>query len=189
MVRSPPPQAAVAASGRRARRSLSGLAVGNHAAADRRQDGRTLFREIRRAMAQRRRAGACVARRRAADVGRARLLFAGAQFARLRGRGARRSWRRFPGQRGRPVRAAGDWSLYRGGDCRDCIRSPDHAGRRQYRARGVAVVRRRGAAAKSKTVDPAAGGDAARRYPRRRREVSRRRREVSRRRRKVSCRR
>ena len=42
-------------------------------------------------------AGPRLAGRRAADVGRARLLFARAQPARLRGRGAARAWRRFPG--------------------------------------------------------------------------------------------
>ena len=41
------------------------------------------------------------------------------------------------------ARAAGDRALYRGGDCRDRVRPPHHAGRRQYRARGVAAVRGR----------------------------------------------
>ena len=39
----------------------------------------------------------------------------------------------------------------------------DHAGRRQYRARGVAAVRGRGAAAAGQAADQAIGGDAARR--------------------------
>ena len=87
LVRPPSPQAAVAAAGGRARRSVPGLAVGNHAAADRRQNRRAVFREIPGALARCRRARPRLARRRAADVGRARLLFARAQPACLRGRG------------------------------------------------------------------------------------------------------
>src|ERR1700704_6827420 len=102
----PPPPPAVAAAGGRTRRSLFGLAVGNHAAADRRQNGGTVFREISGALARRRGARRCLARRRAADVGGARLLLAGAQFARLRGGGAARSWRRISGYRTRLARAA-----------------------------------------------------------------------------------
>src|SRR5580704_11655258 len=75
LVRPPSPAAAVAAAGRRTRRSLFGLAVGNHAAADRRQNGRTLFRKIPGALAGCHRTGPRLARRGAADVGRARLLF------------------------------------------------------------------------------------------------------------------
>ena len=52
LVRPPSPPAAVAAAGGRAGRSVPGLAVGNHAAADRRQDGRAVFREISGALAR-----------------------------------------------------------------------------------------------------------------------------------------
>ena len=175
LVRPPSPQAAVAAAAGRTRRSLSGLAVGNHAAADRRQNGGAVFPEIRRALARCRCAGPRLARRRAADVGRARLLFARAQSARLRGGGAARSWRGVSGQRGRPARAAGDRPLHRGRDFSDRLRPPRHAGRRQHRARGVAIVRGRTAAAAGQAADSATGNDAARRFTRRRRGVSRRR--------------
>src|SRR2546427_1055696 len=93
MVRPASAEAAVATAAGRARRSLFRLAVGNHAAADRRQDGGAVFREIPGALARCRRARPRLARRRAADVGRSWLLFARAQFARLRGGGAARSWR------------------------------------------------------------------------------------------------
>ena len=56
---------------------------------------------------------------------------------------------------------------YGSGDRGDRLRPPDHAGRRQYRARGVAALRRRGTAAAGKAADPATGGDAG---SRRRRE-------------------
>ena len=68
--------------------------------------------------------------------------------------------------------AAGDRALHRRGDCGDRVRPPHHAGRRQYRARGVAAVRGGRPAAAGQTADPATGRDAARR---RRRRVSRRR--------------
>ena len=42
---------ALAAAGGRAGRSVPGLAVGNHAAADRRQNGRAVFREVSGALA------------------------------------------------------------------------------------------------------------------------------------------
>src|ERR1700759_2587383 len=87
MVRPASPPATVAAARGRAGRSVPGLAVGDHAAADRGEDGRAVFRKIRGALAQRRCARRRLARRRVADVGGARLLLAGAQFARLRGRG------------------------------------------------------------------------------------------------------
>src|SRR5690242_1324022 len=58
LVRPASPKTAVAGVGRRARRSLSGLAVGNHAAADDRQGRRALFREVPFALARCGRAGA-----------------------------------------------------------------------------------------------------------------------------------
>ena len=70
------------------------------------------------------RAGPRLARRCAADVGRARLLFARAQSACLRGRGVARSWRRVSGHRGRLARAAGDRPLHRGRDRCDRVRPP-----------------------------------------------------------------
>src|SRR5260370_25990177 len=109
MVRPASAEAAVAAAAGRARGSLFRLAVGNHAAADRRQDGSTVFQEIPGALARCRRARKRLARRRAADVGRARLLFSRAQFARLCGGGIARSWRGVSGYRGRLAIAAWDW--------------------------------------------------------------------------------
>ena len=163
LVRPPSPQAAVAAAGGRAGRSVPGVAVGNHAAADRRQNRRAVFREISGALARGRGARPRLARRRAADVGRARLLFPRPQSARLRGGGAARSRRRVSRYRGGLALAAGDRALYRRGDSGDRLRPPHHAGRRQYRARGVAAVRGGRAAAAGKAADPAIGGDAARR--------------------------
>ena len=61
----------------------------------------------------------------------------------------------------RAARAAGDRAVHGGGDRGDRVRPPHHAGRRQYRARGVAAVRGRGAAAAGQAADPAIGGDAA----------------------------
>src|SRR5262249_9558125 len=60
-VRPPPPQAAVARRRRRATGSLSGVAVGDHAAADHREGGRTLLYALPRALPHRRAAGGCVA--------------------------------------------------------------------------------------------------------------------------------
>ena len=168
MVRPASAEAAVAAAIGRTRRSLLRLAVGSHAAADRRQNGGAVLQEIPGALAGCRRARPRLARRRAADVGRSWLLFARAQFARLRGGGAARSWRCVSGHRGKFAIAARDWSLYRRRDCRDRIRPPGHAGRWQYRAGGVAAVRRRGAAAAGKTVDSTARDNAAGRDPSRR---------------------
>src|SRR6476660_8761410 len=91
MVRPAAAEAAVAAVTGRTRRSLLRLAVGNHAAADRRQDRRAVFREIPGALARCRRARPRLARRGAADVGRTWLLFSRAQSARLRGGGIARS--------------------------------------------------------------------------------------------------
>ena len=163
LVRPPSPQAAVAAAGGRAGRSVPGVAVGNHAAADRRQNRRAVFREIPGALARSRCAGPRLARRCAADVGRARLLFPRPQSARLRGGRAARSWRRVSRYRGGLAIAAGDRALYRRGHCGDRLRPPHHAGRRQYRARGVAAVRGGRTAAAGQAADPAIGGDAARR--------------------------
>src|ERR1700686_798546 len=161
MVRPASAEAAVATAAGRARRSLFRLAVGNHAAADRRQDGSAVFREISGALARCRPALPRLARQRAADVGRAWLLFSRAQFARLRRGGIARSWRCVSGHGGGLAIAAGNWALHRRRDCRDRIRPPDHAGRWQYRTRGVAAVRRRGAAAAGKTVDSTARDNAA----------------------------
>ncbi len=63
-----------------------------------------------------------------------------AQSPRLRRHRAARSWRRLPGYRGRPARAAGHQALYGIGHRRDCLRPPMHAGGRQYRARDVAAL-------------------------------------------------
>src|ERR1700686_894033 len=168
MVRPPPPGVAVAAAPGRPRRPLWGLALGNHAAADRRQNGEAVLREVSGALARRRGARPRLARRRAADVGWSRLLFSCAQFARLRGGGIARSWRDVSGHRARLTRTAGDRALYRRCNCRHRIRPPHHAGRRQHRARGVTAVRRRGAAAAGQTLDTTAGDNAARPLARRR---------------------
>src|SRR6266702_1500956 len=113
MVRPASAEAAVAAAIGRTRRSLLRLAVGSHVAADRRQNGGTVLQEIPRALARCRRALPRLVRRRAADVGRARLLFSRAPFARLRVGGIARSWRRVSGDRGKLAIAAGNWALYR----------------------------------------------------------------------------
>ena len=63
MVRPSSAPAAVAAVAGRAGRSVPGLAVGDHAAADRRQNGRAVFREISGALAGCRRIGRCIAGR------------------------------------------------------------------------------------------------------------------------------
>ena len=67
--------------------------------------------------------------------------------------GAARPWRRVPRHRARSAQPAGDRALHRGRDRRDRVRPPDHAGRRQYRTRGVAAVRGRGAAAAGQAAD------------------------------------
>ena len=78
----------------RAPRSLSGLAVGDHAAADDGAGGRALLRALPRSLARRWSARRGGARRRAQALGRARLLRARPQPACLRqgrGRAARRA--------------------------------------------------------------------------------------------------
>ncbi len=103
-------------------RSLSRLAVGNHAAADHRESGRPVLREIHRAMADRHGAGLGLPRRCSAHVGGAWLLFARTQPSRLRCRRAARPRRHFSRLRGRPACAAGYRALHGGGDCSDCVR-------------------------------------------------------------------
>src|SRR6202522_2328922 len=95
MVRPASKGAALASAGRPAPRSLCGVAVGNHVAADRGQNGRALFCEIPGALERCGGAWPRLARRRVTDVGRAWILLARAQSARLRGVGAARSWRGF----------------------------------------------------------------------------------------------
>ena len=56
---------------------------------------------------------------------------------------------------------AGDRALYGGGDRRDRLRHQDHAGRRQYRARGVAALCGRRAAAAGQAAHTGIGGDVA----------------------------
>ena len=77
----------------RARRSLSRLALRDHAAADHREGGRALFRALPRALADGARARGGAARRRAEALGRARLLRARPQPACLRQGGGRAAWR------------------------------------------------------------------------------------------------
>src|ERR1700678_2949195 len=62
LVRPPSPPVAVAAVTGRTGRSLSGLAVGNHAAADRRQNRGAVFREVSGALARHRCIGPRLAR-------------------------------------------------------------------------------------------------------------------------------
>src|ERR1700704_1984568 len=69
----------------------------------------------------------------------------------------------FPGHQGGVPPPAGDRALPRRRHRRDRLRPPHHAGRRQYRARGVAAVRGRRAAAAGKAADSGFGDDAARR--------------------------
>ncbi len=170
LVRSPPPPAAVARRSRRDVGSLPRLAVGDHAAADHGEGGRALFRKVRRALAGCHGAGSGLAGRGAADVGRARLLLAGTQSPCLRGGGAARAWRGVSRHGGGPARAAGDRALHGSRDRRDRVRSPHHAGRRQYRAGGVAAVRGRRGTAAGQAADPGTGGDAARATTSRRRQ-------------------
>ena len=69
----------------------------------------------------------------------------------------------FPDTEAGSAVAAGDRALYRRRDSGDRLRPPHHAGRRQYRAGGVAAVCGGTTAAAGKAADPAIGGDAARR--------------------------
>src|SRR6202022_4243409 len=62
LVRPPSPAVAVAAAGGRGRRSLSGVALRNHAAANRGQNGWAILRKIHRALAGCRGARPCLAR-------------------------------------------------------------------------------------------------------------------------------
>ena len=160
LVRPPSPRAALARARGGAQRSLSGLAVGDHAAADDGEGGRAVFREIRRALADGRCAGPGFARRRAPHVGGARLLLACAQPACLRRRGDARARRTISRQRRRPARASRCRSLYGCGDRSDRVRSPDHAGGRQHRAGGVAAVCGRGRTAEGEAAHPGAGANA-----------------------------
>ena len=77
----------------RAGRSLSRVAVRDHAAADHREGGRAVLRALPGALAGRAGARRGAARRRAEGLGRARLLRARAQPARLRQGGGGAAWR------------------------------------------------------------------------------------------------
>src|SRR5665213_860136 len=81
LVRPPPPRIALARAARRTARPVPGLAVRDHAAADQRENGRALLREISGALADGESACRREPRRRAAGLGRARLLRAGPQPA------------------------------------------------------------------------------------------------------------
>src|SRR5262249_11189860 len=69
LVRPPSPQTSLARAARRAARSLSRLALRDHAAANHRKGGRALFRAVYRALAERARARGGAARGRAQAVG------------------------------------------------------------------------------------------------------------------------
>ena len=122
LVRPPPPRAAVARAHGRARRPVPRLAVGDHAAADDGEGGRALLRALPARWPTVERAGRGAARRRAARLGRAWLLRAGAQPARLRAGGGRAHGGDFPRHRSGAARAARHRRLHRGGDRRDRLR-------------------------------------------------------------------
>ena len=91
---------------------------------------------------------AAPARRRAAGLGRARLLRARPQSACLRARRGRAPRRAISGDIEALRALPGHRRLHRGGDRRDRVRARGGAGRRQCRARGGAAFRGRGAAAR-----------------------------------------
>ena len=102
-------------------------------------------------LAKRRGVGPRRARRSARRLGRARLLRPRAQSPCLRpGRGGR-AWRQVSIKRGRAAQAAGGRRLYRRGDLGDRLRQAGNPGRRQYRARGGATIRRHHQTARSET--------------------------------------
>src|SRR5262249_38564588 len=121
LVQPPSPQASLARAARRAARSLSRLALRDHAAANHRKGGRALFRALYRALAERARARGGAARGRAQAVGWARLLRARASFARLRQGGGGAPWRRLSAAPSGARRAARHRPLHCGGDRRDRI--------------------------------------------------------------------
>ncbi len=80
-------------------------------------------------------------------LGRARLLRAGTQPARLRARRRRRTWRAFSRKRRRAARAARHRRLYRRRHRGNRLRAQGNARRRQHRARRRARLRGRRAIA------------------------------------------
>ena len=98
LVRPPPPRSCPGGARRGERADpYRGLAVGNHAAADHGEDGRALLRALPGALADGGRARRDKPRRRAARLGRARLLRPRPQSACLRARGGRAPRRDFSG--------------------------------------------------------------------------------------------
>ncbi|ODN68026.1 hypothetical protein A6302_04341 [Methylobrevis pamukkalensis] len=146
----PPPALAPAAGGddaRPAARSLPRLAVGDHAAADDGGDGDRLFHGLHHALADTRRPCGCRPRGRDEALGRARLLFAGAQSQGLRrGAGARPQRRLSRHGRG-PAHPSRHRPLHGGGDRGDRLRPAGGRDRRQRRARRQPAAPGRGAAA------------------------------------------
>ena len=117
---------------------LPGLALGDPAATDDRPGGGALLSGLHRQMAHGRGPGSCPNRRRHERVRGPRLLFTGAESARLR-QGSRPTRRRLSERRDRIAGASGRWRVYRGCDRSDRLRPPDRAGRRQYRAHSGAA--------------------------------------------------
>ena len=144
-------------------RSVSHLAVGNHAAADSGVDGDSVLRKVSRALS-----GCCLARRRAGRrrdgvVGRPRLLLARTQSAPMRAGGRRAAWRRVSRIGRRTGGIAGHRPLDGGGDRLFRVRRARDDSRRQREARAGARVRRRRFSGRkeSRERDVDAGGIAA----------------------------
>ena len=147
---------------------VSGLALRDHAAADHREGGRALLCALPRALSD-------VAELAAAPLDDVLKLWAGlGYYARARnlhacaqggGRAARRAISR---HRGGAARAARHRRLHGRRDRGDRVRPPRESGRRQYRARDRAAVRRRGGVAGRQAAHPRARRKSHAATPRRR---------------------
>ncbi len=167
LVRPPPPRAALAVAPRRTAGPVPGLAVGNHAAADHGENGRALLRQVSGALADGRGARRSEPRRRAARLGRARLLRARPQSACLRARRGRAPRRDISGTL-EGLRALPGIGDYTAAAVAAIAFDGRRAGRRQCRARGGAGVRGRRRIAGVKARNQTSGGILAAAAPRRR---------------------
>jgi hypothetical protein len=159
LVRPRAASAALAQHAGRDGRSLPGLAQRDHVAADHGQGGAPVLRRVPAPLARCERAGPRRVGRGAWRLGGARLLRPRPQPPCLRPRCGRPAWRQISGRRGRAAQVAGDRQLYRSGHRGDCLRPAGESGRRQYRARGGAPVRRHDAAACGESRDQSARRD------------------------------
>ncbi len=156
------------APGAQARR-LSRVALRDHAAADDRQGGHPLLRELPGALADGGDAGGGDARRRLGRVGGTRLLQPRAQSAQVRADRVQRVGGPFSGHGRRPARAAGHRALHGSSHRRHRFRRGHDAGRRQHRACRGPAFRREDTAAGGQARDQAArprpdAGQARRRF-------------------------